>query len=373
MKILVTGSKGFIGRNFIHTLNAKFPEHEVYSYDKDSTLEDLNFYVKNSDIVYHFAGENRPKNKEDFYENNYSFTKLLTELLNQKNGVPIVVTSSTQAGNNTDYGSSKVMGEEYLLQNYNDIKNLIIYRLPNVYGKWSRPNYNSVVSTFAYNISRGIEINVHDDDKLLTLVYIDDLVSEFLTILENKEKEILYTENNNYRNPKIVNQITVGNLARTFLRFKELTEKNYIPNIEVDFEKKLYSTYVSFLETTNVITSIKSNIDVRGYFAELIKSPKVGQISMNLINPGYTKGNHWHNTKIEKFIVVKGQAILRMRKVDSFKIEEIQLDSESLQTINIPPGYTHSITNNGNDECLFIIWANEIFDPENPDTYYEEV
>lgn len=380
-KILITGSKGFIGKNLISELNnrnlyhaQKYPEqaplYSILSYDVDSQEKDLLRFTRECDVVCHLAGVNRPKDEKEFMVGNFGFTsKLLTLLKEAKNKAPILISSSVQAALQNPYGRSKKAGED-LLFNYgseNDI-DVLIYRLPNVFGKWCRSNYNSAIATFCHNIAHNLDIIIDDRSYIMDLVYIDDVVSEFVNAIEGKAHI-----KNKFCIVPVSYRATLGKIVDLLYSFKDSRITLQIPDMSDPFTKKLYSTYLSYLPKDNFSFLPKMNIDDRGSFTEIFKSAERGQISVNILKPRMIKGNHWHHTKNEKFIVVAGKGIIRFRKINSDEILEYFVTSEKLEIVDIPPGYTHNIENSGNSDMITVMWANEPFDPEHPDTYYEEV
>lgn len=370
MKILVTGANGFIGKNLISELNNQ-GYNEIYKCDRETTQEELNEYTKDCDFVFHLAGVNRPENVEEFMEGNFGFTSILLNNLknNNNNECPILITSSIQAALDNDYGKSKKAGEDLIFTygKENNIKTYV-YRLPNVFGKWCRPNYNSVIATFCNNIANDLEITINDESKELTLVYIDDVIKEFINCLKenpNKIDEFCYI--------KITYTKTLGKIANLIKSFKESRNNLLIPNMEDEFSKKLYSTYLSYLPVNNFSYPVKMNVDERGSFTELFKSIDRGQVSVNIAKPGITKGNHWHHTKNEKFVVVSGEGLIQFRKIDDEEIIEYRVSGDKIEVVDIPTGYTHNIINVGTTDLVTVMWCNELFDPNNPDTYFEEV
>lgn len=369
MKILVTGAKGFIGKNLIAELrNRKF--EEIFEYDIDTPKDKLEKYTKECDFVYHLAGINRPESDDEFMQGNFGFTSELLELLEKnENGSPILITSSIQAERENPYGVSKRAGEDLIFE-YGKKSNIktYVYRLPNVFGKWSRPNYNTVVATFCYNIARSLEIQINNPEVELNLVYIDDVVEEFINAMEgkgNKKEEFYFVET--------VHGIKLGKLAELIKNFKESRNSLSIADMSDGIEKKLYSTYLSFLPEEEFSYPLKMNIDNRGSFTEFLRTSDRGQVSINVSKPGITKGNHWHHTKNEKFLVVSGQGLIRFRKIDNDEIIEYRVSGEKLEVVDIPVGYTHSIVNIGETDLVTVMWVNECFNPEKPDTHYLEV
>ncbi|OPX43579.1 GDP-L-fucose synthase [Ruminiclostridium hungatei] len=369
MKILVTGARGFIGKNLVTQLkNEGFLE--IYEYDKDSCNEFLDEYTTRCDFVFHLAGINRTQREKDFIEGNCEFTSQLLELLKKnKNNCPIVVTSSIQAELDNPYGISKKAAEEILLQYSNDrcIK-VFIYRLQNVFGKWCKPNYNSVVATFCNNIASGLPIVINNAETELQLVYIDDVVKEFIKVLKNWGNS-----RDGYCSIEPIYNIKLGALSELLYSFKEIRSSKYIPDMSDQFVKKLYSTYLSYLPEDKFSYALKMNVDNRGSFTEFIKTPDRGQVSINISKPGITKGNHWHHTKNEKFLVVSGEGVIKFRKIYCQEIIEYYVSGNKLEVIDIPPGYIHKIINLGETDMVTVMWANEYFDPERPDTYVSEV
>ena len=381
MKILVTGANGFVGKNLVSTLkNIKDGKdktrsidiEDIYTYDLDNTIDDLKKYASDCDFVYHLAGVNRPKDASEFYEGNASFTETLCSLLKEyDNHCPILISSSIQASKDNDYGKSKKEGEEYLL-NHGETMNskVYIYRLANLFGKWCRPNYNSVVATWCYNVAHDLDIQINDESVELPLCYIDDVIDEFLNALEGHPtipKEGIYQV-------YPIHFIKLGELAKIIKSFKESRKTLQIPNMQADsLEKKLYSTYLSYLPKDQFSYPLKMNIDQRGSFTEFLKTNEYGQVSVNISKPGITKGQHWHHSKNEKFLVVSGQGLIQFRDIYSDEIIEYHVSGDKLEVIDIPTGYTHNIINIGKTDMVTIMWANEAFNPEHPDTYFEEV
>lgn len=369
MKILVTGSKGFIGQNLIVELRNR-GYHEIYEFDKETDIKLLEAYCKACDFIYHLAGVNRPLDQNEFMEGNFGFTSILLDTLKKyDNKCSIMLSSSIQAELDNPYGISKKAGEELLFE-YSKLtrSKVLIYRFPNVFGKWSRPNYNSAIATFCYNISRDLPIQVNDPNVLMKLVYIDDVVDELINALDNKENL-----NGKYCEVTKSYQIKLGDIVELIYSFRKSRENKFIVNLQDEFTKKLYSTYLSFLPEDGFKYDLKMNVDHRGSFTEFIKTLNNGQVSINVSKPGITKGNHWHHTKNEKFLVVSGEAIIRFRRIDSNQIIEYKVSGEKLEVVDIPVGYTHNIENVGNTDLVTVMWANELFDSEHPDTYFLEV
>ncbi|RKQ15439.1 NAD-dependent epimerase/dehydratase family protein [Ureibacillus endophyticus] len=369
MKILVTGAHGFIGKNLVTELR-NIGSYEVFEFTKENDISLLSIYTKNCDFVFHLAGINRPQSDNEFFSGNVDFTFQLLQLLKEhKNKAPILFTSSIQAENGTSYGRSKLEAEK-LIFNYakENCVTAYVYRLPNVFGKWSKPNYNSVVATFCHNIARGLEIQISHPETELTLCYIDDVLEEFICALNGNPSKI-----SNYFIVPQIHTITLSKLAETIQSFKKTRDSLNIPNMENKLVKNLYSTYLSYLPEDNFSYDLKMNCDERGSFTEFLKTKNQGQVSINVSKPGITKGNHWHHTKNEKFLVVSGEGLIRFRKIDSEDIIEYRVSGEKLQVVDIPVGYTHSIVNVGKNDLVTVMWANEHFDPDKPDTYFQEV
>ncbi|MDU3019357.1 NAD-dependent epimerase/dehydratase family protein [Clostridium perfringens] len=369
MKVLVTGAKGFIGKNLVSTLDRE-DKYEIICIDRENSKEELEKGVLNSDFIVHLAGINRPKNEEEFFKGNTGLTEEIIEILKKNNkNTSILITSSIQADLDNAYGQSKKGAEEALIKYMADTKgNVFIFRLPNVFGKWCRPNYNSAIATFCHNIARGEEVWISDPSKEMTLVYIDDVVRNIKNVIDNEKTYIP-----GYQNVDIEHKATLGEIVDLINSFKESRKSLMIPNMENELTKKLYSTYLSYLPEKDFSYPLKMNVDNRGSFTEFIKSKDLGQVSVNISKPGITKGNHWHDTKNEKFLVVSGEGIIRFRKVDSEEIIEYKVSGEKLEVVDIPVGYTHSIINTGERDMVTIMWVNEIFNPEKPDTIYLEV
>lgn len=369
MKILVTGAKGFIGKNLISELKNRGYQ-DIYEYDSDSTIDQLKEYTKDCEFVFHLAGVNRPKDEKEFMEGNFGFTSdLLRELKANQNKAAVLITSSIQAELDNPYGRSKKAGED-LLFDYQKTTgaDVYIYRLPNVFGKWCRPNYNSAVATFCHNIAHHLEIKVNDPKVVMKLVYIDDVVEEFINAMLNKANIV-----GNFGMIPTVHTIELGKIAELIYSFQKSRETLELPDVSNEFEKKLYSTYLSYLKEDEFSYPLKMNVDDRGSFTEFLRTPDRGQVSVNISKPGITKGNHWHHTKNEKFLVVKGKGLIRFRNIFEEKVIEYHVTGEKLEVVDIPTGYTHSIVNEGDEDMVTVMWANEPFNPKKPDTYYLEV
>lgn len=381
MNILITGAKGFIGKNLVAELNnikegkAKHPllskDLRIFEYDRQTEPSLLDKYCKEADFVFHLAGVNRPKDPKEFMEGNFGFTsELLEKLKTYNNTCPIMISSSIQAELNNLYGESKKAGEDLLLNYAKDTgAKVFIYRYPNVFGKWCRPNYNSAIATFCHNIAHNLPTTVNDPNVNMTLVYIDDVVQELINCLVDKANK---TED--YYKVGVKHHIKLGEIVELIQSFKNSRTTLQIPDLSDVFTKKLYSTYLSYLPENQFSYPLKMNVDTRGSFTEFIKSPDRGQVSINISKPGITKGNHWHHTKNEKFLVVFGSGVIRFRKVDEpSAVIEYFVSGNKLEVVDIPVGYTHNIENLGDTDLITVMWVNEIFDLEQPDTYFEIV
>lgn len=368
MKVLVTGAKGFIGRNLVTTLKQD-TNLEVIEIDIEQSIEELKQATLEAEFIFHLAGVNRPKNEQEFFEGNTGLTETIIDTLKQnKRQTPILITSSIQADLDNAYGQSKKAAEE-ILKTYaaETGANSYIYRLPNVFGKWCRPNYNSAVATFCHKIARDEEIWVNDRSISLNLVYIDDVVRCFIETMNNQPKSTDYLE------VTPVHPATLGEIVDLLVSFKESRESRTVAKMDEPLAKKLYSTYLSYLPEDQFSYPLQMNIDPRGSFTEFITTSDRGQVSVNISKPGITKGNHWHHTKNEKFLVVSGTGVIRFRKVDDDKVIEYFVSGEKLEVVDIPVGYTHNIENLGSTDMVTIMWCNECFDPEKPDTIFMEV
>ncbi|AIO18615.1 NAD dependent epimerase/dehydratase family protein [Candidatus Izimaplasma bacterium HR1] len=367
MKVLITGSKGFIGSNLYVNLK---DEYDVLCFDINNTFDELLEMIEKADFIIHLAGANRPKSKADFAIVNRDLTEIIVNHIRKlERNIPIIYTSSIQATINNDYGKSKKEAEDILIKYKDETNNNIyVYRLPNLFGKWSRPNYNSVVSTFCHNIANDLPIQVNDSSYEISLAYIDDVVMSFKEKLVEK-----YNEINSFYEIKEVYTVTLGSLARTLKQFKLSRDDRGLPNFDNDFEKKLYSTYLSYLNKNDFSYNLTRHSDERGSFTEIIRTKSKGQFSVNIIKPGVIKGNHWHNTKNEKFLVVAGEGVIRFRNVLDTEIIEYFVSESKYEVLDIPVGYTHNIENLGASNMVVFMWANEAYDKDNPDTYYLEV
>ena len=398
MKILITGAKGFVGRNLVENLkNIKDGKNrtrdlkidEIFEYDIDTETSLLDGFCEEADFVFNLAGVNRPKDQSEFMKGNFGFASTLLETLKKyKNNCPVMLSSSIQATligryGESDYGKSKLAGEE-LFFNYSKETGakVLIYRFPNLFGKWCRPNYNSAVATFCNNIANDLPIQVNDRNTKLELLYIDDLVEEMLDALEGKEHHCEFDglnavekQDGRYCFVPTTHQVTLGEIVDLLYSFNNQPKTLVVPEIPNNsFSKKLYSTYLSYLPKEKVAFSLKMNVDGRGSFTELLKSEKCGQVSINISKPGITKGQHWHNTKWEFFIVVAGHGLIQERKIGTDEVIEFEVSGDKIEAIHMLPGYTHNIINLSETENLVtVMWANESFDPNKPDTFFEEV
>lgn len=397
MKILVTGAKGFVGKNLCCALanlrdgkdrtrpNLKIDE--IYEYDLDGTAEDLNGYCEKADFVFNLAGVNRPKDPAEFEKGNFGFaSELLGALKKHKNICPVMLSSSIQATligrYDGEYGRSKKAGEELFFGYARETgAKVLVYRLPNLFGKWCRPNYNSAVATFCYNTANDLPVTVNDAKTQLELLYIDDLVAEMLDALEGKEHRCEFdglsaipTADGKYCFAPVTHKVTLGEIVGLLEKFKAQPQTLLMPEIpENSFAKKLYSTYLSYLPKEKAAFPLKMNIDARGSFTELLKTEKCGQFSVNVSKPGITKGEHWHNSKWEFFIVVSGRALIEERKIGTDEVLKFEVSGDKIQAVHMLPGYTHNIINLSDTENLVtLMWANEPFNADKPDTYFEK-
>lgn len=407
MRILVTGARGFVGRNLCEALKnirdgkdktrPSLKIDEIWEYDIDSVYEQLQDWCQKADFVFNLAGVNRPKETSEFMEGNFGFASTLLNTLKKfNNKCPVMLSSSQQASligrfGNSEYGRSKKAGEDLFLKYQEETgSKVLIYRFPNLFGKWCRPNYNSAVATFCNNIANDLPIHVNDPSVELELLYIDDLVSEMLDALEGKEHRcefdgldiitdfsdrITKEQKGRYCYCPITHKITLGEIVELLKSFAEQPKTLMIPDIpEGSFAKKLYSTYLSYLPKEKVAFPLKMNVDDRGSFTELIHTLNAGQVSINISKPGITKGQHWHNTKWEFFIVVAGHGLIQERKIGTNEVIEFEVSADNIQCIHMLPGYTHNIINLSETEDLVtVMYCNEIFNPQKPDTFFEKV
>ena len=399
MNILVTGAKGFVGKNLVENLrcikdgkNTTRPAlkiDEIYEYDVESDKKQLFYYCERADFVFNLAGVNRPKDEGEFMKGNFGFASELLETLKKyKNTCPVMLSSSVQATlagrfQTSEYGKSKLAGEELFFDYSKETgAKVLVYRFPNLFGKWCRPNYNSVVATFCYNTANDLPLTINDRNTVLELLYIDDLVEGLLDALEGKAQYCEYEgveakgeKDGRYAYIPVTHKVTLGEIADTLEEFKTQPESLIMPEIPAgSFAKKLYSTYLSYLPKEKVSFPLKMNVDNRGSFTELLKTASCGQFSVNISKPGITKGEHWHNTKWEFFIVVSGKALIQERKIGTDEILEFYVSGEKIEAVHMLPGYTHNIINLSDTEDLItLMWANESFDKNRPDTFFEKV
>ena len=399
MNILITGAKGFVGKNLAEALKAirdgkdrtrpDLKIEEIYLYDIDSDLSELDVCCEKADFVFNLAGVNRPQNNEEFFAGNFGFASTLLDTLKKySNTCPVMLSSSVQATllgryAGSDYGKSKKAGED-LFFSYGEETgaNVLVYRFPNVFGKWCRPNYNSAVATFCNNIANDLPIQVNDRSTLLELVYIDDIISEMLDALEGKEHhcefdgvDTVLDDNGKFCAVPVTHKVTLGEIADLLESFKAQPQSLFMPEIPYGrFEKKLYSTYLSYLPKEKVSFPLKMNVDDRGSVTELLKTEKCGQFSVNISKPGITKGQHWHHSKWEFFIVVSGKGLIQLRKIGTDEVLDFYVSGDKIEAVHMLPGYTHNIINLSDSENLVtLMWANESFDPNHPDTFFEVV
>lgn len=400
MKILVTGAKGFVGRNLVSQLHniqsgkarnyaISGEEITVYEYDVDSTSEELDLYCRQADFVFNLAGVNRPKDQSEFMKGNFGFaSELLDTLKKYGNVCPVMLASSIQATligryGTSDYGKSKLAGEELFFEYAKETgAKVLVYRFPNLFGKWCRPNYNSAVATFCNNIANDLPIQVNDRSTVLELLYIDDLVEEMIAALSGKEHhcefdgvETVLKEDGRYCAVPVTHKVTLGEIVDWLHTFAAQPSTLMIPEIpDNSFAKKLYSTYLSYLPKEKVAFPLKMNVDDRGSFTELLRSEKCGQVSINISKPGITKGQHWHHSKWEFFMVVSGHGLIQERKIGTDEVIEFEVSGDRIEAVHMLPGYTHNIINLSETENLVtVMWANELFNPDRPDTYFEPV
>lgn len=399
MKILVTGAKGFVGRNLVENLknirdgkNRTRPQikiDDIYEFDLDSTNDELDQYCAQADFVFNLAGVNRPKDPEEFKAGNYGFaSKLLETLKKYNNKAPVMLSSSVQATlqgrfGTSEYGLSKRAGEDLFFEygRDNNVK-VLVYRFPNLVGKWARPNYNSAVATFCNNIAKDLPITVNDPTVELEILFIDDLVEEMFDALEGKEHRCEFDgvnavlrQDGQYCAAPVTHKATLGRIVELLREFHDQPQTLVMPEIpQGSFEKKLYSTYLSYLPKEKVAFPLKMNVDARGSFTELLKTANCGQVSVNISKPGVTKGQHWHNSKWEFFIVVSGRALIQERKIGSEEVMEFEVSGDKIEAVHMLPGYTHNIVNlSETDDLVTVMWANEPFNPDRPDVFSETV
>ena len=400
MKILVTGAHGFVGRNLVSQLRniragkarnyaLSGEELEIFEYDVDTDSSLLDDYCRQADFVFNLAGVNRPKDTSEFMKGNFGFASTLLDTLKKYgNKCPVMLASSIQATlvgryAASDYGRSKLAGEELFFAYSRETgAKVLVYRFPNLFGKWCRPNYNSAVATFCYNTAHDLPLQVNDPSTRLELLYIDDLVEEMLVALEGKEHrcefdgvETILQEGGRYCAAPVTHKVTLGEIVELLHAFSRQPATLVMPEIPPhSFAKKLYSTYLSYLPKEKVAFPLKMNVDARGSFTELLRTENCGQVSVNISKPGITKGEHWHHSKWEFFMVVSGHALIRERKIGTDEVLEFEVSGREIKAVHMLPGYTHNIINLSETEDLVtVMWANEAFDPSRPDTYYEPV
>lgn len=369
--VLVTGANGFIGRNLISQLQLQ-ADLKIHTYTRDNSYEDLDRLISEADIVFHLAGVNRPKTDQEFVTGNVELTERIVDCLRTHGKrTPLILASSTQAALDNPYGRSKLRAEQVVQTWGKESGNPVaIFRLPGVFGKWCLPNYNSVVATFCYNLAHGLPLEVSDPSHVLTLVYIDDVVAEFLKIVDASSELFSPNAHENLN----VFMVTLGELKNRLEAIRDIRKSLVLPNLGDRLNRYLYATYLSYLPKDNFQYELKKNIDERGWLAEFIKSAEFGQVFLSRTKPGITRGNHWHNTKIEKFLVVNGEAEITFhKKVGSQEIIRYRVSGKEPQVVDIPVGYVHAITNIGNQDLVTLFWASEILDPRHPDTNYEAV
>lgn len=399
MKILVTGAKGFVGKNLVAQLKnirdgkakcyGDITIEDIYEYDIDSTSEQLDCYCRDCDFVFNLAGVNRPKTQEEFMQGNFGFASELLECLKKHdNKCPVMISSSVQATlagrfGNSEYGRSKKAGEELMFDygRENGVK-VLVYRFPNLFGKWCRPNYNSAVATFCYNIANDLPIQVNDPNVDMELLYIDDLVEEMICALKGEEHhcefdgvDTVFTTDGRYCAASVTYHVKLGEIVELLYKFADMPKTLMIPEIPADsFAKRLFSTYLSYLPKEKAIFDLKMNCDARGSFTELVHTLNCGQVSINISKPGITKGEHWHHTKWEQFIVVSGHGLIQLRKEGTDEVIEYEVSGEKMQSVIMLPGYTHNIINlSDTQDLVTVMYCNEIFDPDKPDTYFDKV
>ena len=398
MKILVTGAKGFVGKNLVAQLkniregkarNYPVEIEEVFEYDIDSSPEKLDEFCRKTDFVFNLAGVNRPQDPEEFIKGNFGFAETLLKILKKYgNSSPVMLSSSQQASlsgrfGNSEYGRSKLAGEELFFRYGEETgAKVLVYRFPNLFGKWCRPNYNSAVATFCNNIANDLPLQVNDPKVELELLYIDDLVEEMILALQGKEHhcnfdglETIFDSEGRYCAVPVVHKITLGEIVMLLEKFREMPKKLGVPKLlHGSFEKKLYSTYLSYLPKDKMIYDLKMNCDNRGSFTEIIRTTNAGQFSVNISKPGITKGEHWHHTKNEKFVVVKGHGLIQLRKEGEDEVINFEVSGDRIQVVEMIPGYTHNIKNlSETEELVTFMWCNEPFDPNHPDTFFDPV
>lgn len=366
MRVLVTGSRGFVGKNLCARL-AEIEGMEIITFDRGDKFSKIESSIGNIDFIFHFAGVNRPQTAEEFYEGNSDLTKKLVDLIKDKD-IPFLFTSSIQAALDNDYGKSKRIAEDYIKEN---LKKYYVFRLHNVFGKWCRPNYNSVVATFCDSIAHDQEISIDDPDKRITLIYIDDVINEFTKVLNGEKPEETSGDGFCYINPRY--EVTLKYIADRLFEFKKSMRSILVPDTGNEFVKKLFSTFVSYVDLDKMVLTVEKHSDERGAFVELVKTKESGQFSVSYSKPGVVRGNHYHHTKIERFMVIKGKARINFSSIFGDNKISFEVDDKDIKIVTIPVGYTHNIENVGDGEMILMIWCNEIFDEKNPDTFYKKV
>jgi len=368
VRVLVTGANGFMGKNLLVRLKRE-KDFEILTFDVDNKEEDLFEYLKKADRVVHLAGINRPLTPEEYMQGNFGLTSRLAEFLEQQNKqIPIIFSSSIQAELENEYGKSKRAAEDRLrLYAEKTGASVSIFRFANVFGKWCRPNYNSAVATFCHNIAHELSITINDPNASLKLIYIDDVVDAIVKALEQPHEGFAFVD------AGLVYETTVGKVAEQIRMLHDYRRKEFIPDFSDAFLKKLNTTYLSYVDTDKLALEPEIKSDNRGWLFELMKSPHAGQIFVSTTRPGYIRGNHYHDTKVEKFCLVKGKARITLRRVDAEEKIVYDVDDARIRVVDIPPGYTHSIENTGSEDCIVLFWANEVFDSSRPDTYALEV
>ena len=382
MKVLVTGAQGFIGRNLVSQLHniqhgkarhygIQGDEFIVFEYDIDSDPSELDIYCKQADFVFNLAGVNRPKEPSEFMHGNFGFASTLLDTLKKYgNTCPVMISSSTQAALDNPYGESKRAGEQLVFDYGRETgAKVLVYRFPNVFGKWCRPNYNSAVATFCNNIAHDLPIQVNDPSVVMNLVYVDDVVDELISALDGREHR-----QDDYCEVPVVHTLTLGCIVDLIKSFRGMPENLDVPDLGDAFTKKLYSTYLSYLPADRFRYPLRMNVDARGSFTEIIRTADRGQFSVNISKPGITKGQHWHHTKNEKFVVVSGHGLIQLRRIGSEEVINFEVSGEKIEVVEMIPGYTHNIVNlSETDDLVTFMWCNECFDPNRPDTYFEKV
>lgn len=368
-KVLITGANGFIGRNLAVSL-AQRKQIELSCFDVDSDPSILPSLVMSADFIFHLAGVNRPQHAEEFALGNTGSTESVVSILRREGkATPLLISSSVQAALDNPYGLSKRKAEDVVAAYGQEMASPVyLYRLPNVFGKWCRPNYNSAIATFCHNIANDLPIQVNDPSVLMNLVYVDDVVKAFCADMDGRMPAAAP-----FCHVEPVYTVRLGEIAQLIDSFRQSREDKSLPNLADQFHKKLYSTYLSYLPVDRFSYPLKMNVDDRGSFTEFIRTTDRGQVSVNISRPGITKGNHWHHTKNEKFLVVSGTGVIRFRKVGYHEVITYKVSGEKLEVLDIPVGYTHNITNTGATDMVTVMWCNELFDPDHPDTFFEAV